>query len=157
METLNRYFRTLTEASFARHGHAYAEILSHWPEIVGENLAKVSTPERIKWPKAAGTEASGGTLILRGAPGHALDLQHETPHIIERINTFLGFAAIATVKILHGRPDRKPERPKGPQPLPSTDAAALDQRLSAIADDRLREALSRLGTGALASRNPPLK
>jgi hypothetical protein len=153
METLNKYFRSLTQASFAKHGHAYADVLSHWPAIVGETLAEVSRPERIKWPKAAGADASGGTLIIRGAPGHALDLQHETPHIIERINTFLGFTAIATVKILQGRFDHKPDRPKSPLALPSQDAAALGERLSVIADDRLREALNRLGTGALSSRN----
>jgi len=152
METLNKYFRNLSQASFAKHGHAYAEILSHWPEIIGETLAAVSTPERVKWPKAAGAESSGGTLILRGAPGHTLDLQHETPHIIERINTFLGFNAVSSVKILHGRTDRKQAASGRPLPLPSEDAAALDKRLSIITDDRLREALTRLGQGALASR-----
>jgi hypothetical protein len=157
METLNKYFRSLTQASFAKHGRAYAEILSHWPEIVGEKLAEVSSPERVKWPKAAGADASGGTLIIRSAPGHALDLQHETPHIIERINTFLGFTAVATVKILQGRFEHKPDRPKRPPPLPGQDAAALGRRLSGIADDRLKEALTRLGMGALASRNSPGK
>jgi hypothetical protein len=157
METLNRYFRSLTEASFAKHGHAYAEILSHWPEIVGEKLANVSTPERVKRPKTAATAGSGGTLILRAAPGHALDLQHETPQIIERINTFLGFAAISSVKILHGRMDRKPEGPKNLRSLPGNDAAALDRRLAAIADDRLREALNRLGRGALSGQDSPDK
>ena len=105
METLDKHFRELTRAAFARYGFAYAELIGRWPAIVGDAVAQACEPERIKWPRAAGESAQkqGGTLVIRAAPGRGLDLQHETPRIIERINGFYGYGAIAAVKIMQGR------------------------------------------------------
>jgi len=99
METLGKHFRELTKAAFTRHGFAYAELLMQWRAIAGEDVASLCEPERIKWPRYS-TEKRGGTLILKAAPGRALDLQHETPRIAERINSFYGHTAIATIKIV---------------------------------------------------------
>jgi hypothetical protein len=142
METLDKHFRTLTKASFARYGFTYADVLMRWPEIVGTNLAAHCRPEKISWPRGAGEEDQkrGGTLVLKADPGRALDLQHETPHIIERINRFFGYGAISTVKIKQAaglfRPREPDKRPAPPN---------ISDKLSGIADDRLRETLGRLG------------
>ncbi len=84
MESLTKHFRSITRAAFARHGFAQADVVSNWTEIVGEDLGAISAPERIRWPRGAGDEArkSGGTLVMRAAPGRALDLQYEAPRII---------------------------------------------------------------------------
>ena len=65
METLTKHFRELTRAAFARYGFAYAEVIARWPEVVGEDLARVSRPDRIRWPKGAGAEAAG--FVVCGA------------------------------------------------------------------------------------------
>ena len=36
MERLDKHFEKLTKASFARYGFAFGELMSRWPEIVGE-------------------------------------------------------------------------------------------------------------------------
>jgi hypothetical protein len=149
MEGLGKHFRTLTRAAFTRYGFAYADLLSQWPAIVGEDLAQASEPERIKWPRN-GEEKKGGTLILRAAPGRALDLQHEVMRITERINAFYGYGAIAAIKIVQGT--FRAGSPGRVQPtLEGADAEALEARLSTIEDPALKQALTRLGTGALTA------
>ena len=115
MDTLNKHFRKLTEASFERYGFAYAELLSQWEAIVGVELAAVSAPERISWPRRNDGEEDrgqpgGGTLVVRAAEGRALELQYMGPRIIERINGYYGYGAVAKLKVLQGK---LPARAKG--------------------------------------------
>jgi hypothetical protein len=153
METINRYFRDLTKAAFARHGFAQLDILGHWAEIVGPALAGTCRPERIRWPRGEGEDRQkrGGTLIVEAAPGRALDIQHETPHMRDRINGFFGYGAIAEIKIKQGRWGETASAPS-PAALPADDAATLESRLTGIPDDALRDAVKRLGRAALAQQ-----
>lgn len=156
METLDRHFRDLTQAAFARHGFAYAELLARWPAIVGEELSRHSEPERIRWPRGLSAEAhkQGGTLIVRSLPGHALELQHLVPHLIERINGFYGYGAITAVKVVQGALAAKPKAVPKTARLGARAAKALEARLAGIADERLKNALRRLGAQALSTRAP---
>lgn len=158
MKTLDKEFRALTRAAFARYGFAYADLITQWPAIAGEAIAQWSEPERIKWPRAATDERKqGGTLVIRVVPGRGLDLQHETPRIIERINAFYGYGAIAAVKITQGALTiRKPPRP-ALAPLRPADAQALESRLETVDDPALKEALRQLGKGVLSPRSPQAK
>lgn len=154
METLDKHFRALARASFARYGFAYADLLAQWPAIIGERLSAACGPHRITWPRGQDAERKiGGTLIVHALPGRALDLQHQVPQIIERINGFYGYGAIAAVKIVQGRLSPKRTRPAAPPLLAEDRAQALEAKLASVADPALKEALRRLGTGALA--RPP--
>jgi hypothetical protein len=153
MKTLGKEFRELTRQSFARYGFAYAELLAQWPAIVGERLSAYCEPQRIKWPRAGDDERKmDGTLVIIAMPGRSLDLQHEIPHIIERINGFYGYGAIGSVRIVQGNLTQKTPKPALPV-LPEARVAALEARLAIVEDPDLKEALRRLGTGALA-RSP---
>jgi hypothetical protein len=154
METLSRHFREITRAAFARHGFAQADVVANWDAIVGSDLAAVSAPERIKWPQGAGEEAQkqGGTLVIRAAPGRALELQYEASRIISRINSFFGYGAVASLKVIqaHGLPQGRP----APPPLP--EKPVCEQELATLEDGPLKAALERLGRAvAGASRSSP--
>src|SRR3954467_6752046 len=97
METLVRHFRDLTRAAFARHGFAYGELLAQWPELVGREVAQICEPERLRWPRGQenAKQKLGGVLTIRATPGRALDVQYDAPRIIERINSFYGYAAVS--------------------------------------------------------------
>ena len=153
MKTLDRPFRDLTQAVFARYGFAYGELLSQWASIVGDATAQVCKPERISWPRQVGEarQRLGGTLVLRAAPGRGLELQYEIPRLIERINAFYGYSAIAAIKIrqvsvLSPKPATRPK-----PVLEAAQAAALEAELASVTDEDLRAALRRLGIGSLAS------
>jgi len=152
MQTLDKPFRDLTQAAFARYGFAYGELLNQWPAIVGHEIGDICRPERISWPRQAGEsrQRQGGTLILCVMPGRALELHYETPRLIERINAFYGYGAIAAIKLrqtswLAGK--TTPNQQSAPS---AGQIAALEAELAAIGDEALRTALRRLGTGALS-------
>ena len=154
MERLDKHFEKLTKASFARYGFAYGELMARWPEIVGGALAQHSEPERIKWPRGSGENAQklGGTLVIRAEPGRGLDLQYQTHQIIERINQFYGYGAITSIKITQGHLAKSKPLTNKDNIIDDKTEEALELRLQSIADERLKEALHRLGAGALAKR-----
>jgi hypothetical protein len=152
MQTLDKPFRNLTQAAFARYGFAYGDLLSQWAAIVGEDIARACRPERISWPRQAGEsrQRQGGILILRAMPGQALELHYETPRLMERINAFYGYSAIIAIKIRQATADAAKPARRPLAPLALDEAAALDAELDGIGDDALRQALHRLGAGTLA-------
>ncbi len=153
METLSKHFREITKAAFARYGFAQADVVANWDAIVGADLAAVSAPERIKWPRGAGEEAQkqGGTLVIRAAPGRALELQYEASRIISRINSFFGYGAVASLKVMQAAELSRP-RPKPPA-LP--EKPVHEQDVNLVEDPTLRNALERLGRGVAAAKSSP--
>ena len=156
MQTLDKHFRELTRAAFARHGFAYGDLLAQWPAIMGD-VAAMSTPEKIKWPKGAGETARkiGGTLLISAAPGRALELQYQAPFILERVNAYLGHGAVTAVKIVQGTAPAKARVRAKPPVLAEGIAAALETRLATITDDGLKSALRRLAAGVLQPKRSP--
>jgi hypothetical protein len=155
METLDKHFRSLTKSAFKTYGFAQGDVLAHWPQIVGEKLAQLSTPERITWPRGQ-DEKQGGTLYLKVNAGRILDVDYAAASIAEKVNRFLGYAAIARIKTSprHLVPSPPSERRKAIAP----DEAVMSQ-LRAVEDDDLKSALARLGAGLAAehTRSPQPK
>jgi hypothetical protein len=154
METLSKHFREITKAAFARYGFAQADVVANWEAIVGSDLAAVSAPERIRWPRGAGEQAQkqGGTLVIRAAPGRALELQYEASRILSRINSFFGYGAIAGIKVMQAQ--ELPQRPARPPQLP--EKPVCEQQLATLDESPLKAALERLGRGvAGSSRSSP--
>jgi len=153
METLSKHFREITKAAFARYGFAQADVVANWDAIVGSDLAAVSAPERIRWPRGAAEEARklGGTLVIRAAPGRALELQYEASRIISAINSFFGYGAVAQLKVMQAV--ELGTGPRKPPALP--DKPVCEQELEAVEDPTLRAALERLGRGVAGARSSP--
>jgi hypothetical protein len=130
--------------SFARQGFASAELVTRWAEIVGAEIAAHSEPLKVLWPRPAdGETAQPGTLVLRVEGPAAIEIQHQKAIICERVNRFLGWAAIGDVA-LRQAPLRRREREatRAPDPAETARRAAT---LSEVADEDLRQALARLG------------
>src|SRR3546814_428882 len=86
-------------AAFRRFGFVQSSIVTRWGDIVGHTYAEVSAPESIRFP--AGQKA-GGTLSLVVASGFAPMMQHVLPEIVERVNRFFGYNAVAKVAMRQG-------------------------------------------------------
>jgi hypothetical protein len=143
MDTLGKHFRILAKAAFEKHGFAQAELLSQWAVIVGDDVAAISRPEKIQWPRK-GTESArtGGTLVIRAAAGRSLDLHYKMPKMINQINQFFGYEAVVAIKVLAAAGGI--EKPV-PTPAVSIDTATIRPQLSGIEDEALQDALARLG------------
>ena len=138
-----------------------ADLALAWGTLAGERLAAATHPDRLVFPPK---RREDGTLHLRAASGAAaLELQHETRRLIDRINAHLGFAGVARLKVVQA--PLPPARPRAfspdvgahpPTPLPS-DAPTENETaefggevLTGIEDERLRAALAGLGRRVLA-------
>ena len=130
----------------ARHGGgALSRLKAEWPAVVGGDIAAATWPE---------TLARGGTLKLRVAPARALAVQHRAPLLIERINLFLGRAAVTRLVLVQGPLPLAPPAPRrAAARLSETDAAALDKTLAGVADPELRDALAALGRAVIGRRD----
>ena len=84
----------------------------------------------------------------------AVELQHESPHVIERLNTYYGYQAVTAIKIVQGPLVRGPQTSERPSvgPLPPAAEAGLQREVGQVEDEHLRDALVRLGRGALAAK-----
>jgi len=130
-------------AAFRRFGFVQSSVVSRWSEIVGERYAAMSAPEMIRFPMGKKSE---GTLELTVAGAMAPMMQHVTPEIIERVNRFFGYGAVAKVKIRQGHvaPPRTAEKPARAAPMLKPAPAELGDSLRGIADPELQTVLESL-------------
>jgi len=128
--------------AFRRFGFVQSSVVTRWPEIVGPTHAMVCSPEAIRFPPG---EKSEGILQLVVKPAHAPLIQQVLPEIIERVNRFFGYKAVARAKIRQGevKPPSATARPKPPpslKPIPME----LGDSLRDIGDPELRTVLESL-------------
>jgi len=138
-------------AACKKFGFVQTSVVSRWPEIVGERYGKVSLPESIRFPAG---KKSGGTLTLLVEGAHAPLIQHLGPMIIERVNRFFGYEAIAKVVFRQGRLPAAAPKLNRPEPAPVPHE--LGEGLRAVADPELRACLTSLAGHIAKSSGPPV-
>jgi hypothetical protein len=126
-----------------RDGGVLVRLKAEWVPIIGHDWAAVA------WPLALGRD---GVLKVCAASVAALDLQHLAPLLIERINLFFGRSVVTRLALVQGPLplDSLRNEPHVTTLVPG-EAAALNERLSVIADPDLRAALERLGHAVIGS------
>ncbi|TMM50515.1 DUF721 domain-containing protein [Qipengyuania marisflavi] len=129
-------------SAFRRFGFVQSSVVSRWPEIVGEAHARVCAPEMIRFPPG---EKSDGILELVVVSANAPLIQQVIPEIIERVNRFFGYRAVARIKLRQGavKPPERKTRPAAPpslKPIPME----LGDSLRDIGDPELRTVLESL-------------
>ncbi len=137
--------------AFRRFGFVQSSVVTRWPEIVGERHARVCAPEAIRF--APGAKADG-ILDLVVVPAHAPMIQHVIPEIIERVNRFFGYSAVARVKIRQGgvklpSAEKSAAQPPSLRPIP----IELGESLRDIGDGELRTVLESLARSLDANSN----
>lgn len=114
--------------ALGKRGFAAAEILTHWPTIVGPELAAFAVPIEIKFPRGRN---AGATLHLRIASGGAATLlQMKTPTILARVNGFMGYGAVAALQVAQGPLPRA--RKPAPAPVVTEPPTTLDDALAKL-------------------------
>ncbi|MEG3181555.1 DUF721 domain-containing protein [Sphingomonas sp. LT1P40] len=128
--------------AFRKFGFVQSAVLSRWNEIVGDRYARVSVPESIRFPR--GERANGVlSLVVQGA--HAPMMMHIAPEIMERVNRFFGYPAVARIAIRQGEVPRASVPAAQPEPAPLT--AEMGDSLRGIVDPELRAVLEGLAAG----------
>jgi len=137
--------------AFRRFGFVQSSVVSRWPEIVGVRHARICTPESIRFPPG---EKHDGILQLVVVPAHAPIIQHVIPEIIERVNRFFGYNAVARAKIRQGAVQPPPaatrqSAPPSLKPIP----LELGESLRDIGDPELRAVLESLARSMGAAKD----
>ncbi len=149
--SLSDLLPAVSGVAFKKFGFVQSSVVSRWPEIVGARFAAVSAPESIRFPRG---ERQDETLhlVVRGA--HGTMMQHIAPEIVERVNRFFGYPAVARVVMRQG--DVAPPRPRAAPPSLKPVPVELGDSLRAIVDPELKAVLSALAAGVAATKGPPV-
>jgi hypothetical protein len=136
-----------------RRGFAKADLIAVWPEIAGPMHAACTAPEKIVWPRHATTdEPPAGTLIIRADGPRAIFVQHELPQIVERVNAFFGYRAVAHARVVQGPVGSRAPQVPAPPPVDEVSDRRIASETASVEDDGLRAALQRLGRGVFTNR-----
>jgi hypothetical protein len=137
--------------AFRKFGFVQSSVLTRWTEIVGERHARVCQPESIRFPPG---EKTDGILQILVVPAHAPIIQHVIPEIIERVNRFFGYSAVAKVKLRQGavKPPPGSAEPRTAPPSLRPVPVELGESLRDIGDPELRAVLESLAR-SLGSQN----
>jgi hypothetical protein len=130
--------------TFKRQGFASAEIVTRWAEIAGPEIAEHSQPLKIQWPRGEMDDGQSATLILRVEGPAAIEIQHLSGVILERVNRFFGWPAVGRLALRQAPLVRREGKPTPRSPDPKVTAAVAAQ-LPDTLDGDLRHALARLG------------
>jgi hypothetical protein len=147
---LGEFVSELVGPALARQGLGETSLVTDWSEIVGASLAARCRPIEVQWPPRAArrdpdTPIMPATLVLRVEGAFALEAQHSTALIIERVNSHLGWRCIGKIAFRQGPLDATPTRAPKVSP-PSARAKEQAQQYAApIEAEDLREAMTRLG------------
>lgn len=146
----------LIDPVLARRAGINTALLGSWDEIVGEDFADCTRPEKIAWDKRNGQGEGGGyqpgvlTIACEGA--RALFLTHAQAQLIQRINGFFGFSAIHQIRIVQKPVSLHAKRSRPPLPLKGAAAAKLETMMEGIENEKLRAAVQRLGTAVMGKK-----
>jgi hypothetical protein len=134
-------------------GFAITSLLSEWPAVVGEELARFTAPDKVVWPRRTedGEVASpqsawrtdGAILVLKVDGPRAIEVQHRAEQILERVNIYFGYRAIAQLRFLQAPLPKA----KGHTPAPEPASVEEPSPAAGLADTGLARALGRLAAG----------
>ncbi len=139
-------------------GFAQSRVLTHWPEIAGEDIAACSRPVEVSFGR--GGFGATLTLLTTGAQAPILEMQKE--QIRARVNAVYGYNAIARVRITQTAStgfaegqvsfDHQRRVKTAPDPVITQAAKAV---ADGVSDQGLRSALERLAANVISKTKRP--
>jgi hypothetical protein len=131
--------------AYAKQGFAARELVTRWAEIAGPEYAAHCEPLKMQWPRPVeGQPQEPATLVLRVDGPMALEIQHASDIILQRVNRFFGWSAVGRLALRQGPLSRR-ERRAAPSAPDADQIEQVAQTLSSVEDEQLRAALARLG------------
>ncbi|WP_207477960.1 DUF721 domain-containing protein [Arenibaculum pallidiluteum] len=143
---LSRVVPAVASQALGKKGQAFGALLGDWGTVMGSDLAARAVPVKLTFPAG---RREGATLLVRALGPAALEIQHAEPQLVERINGFFGYGAVARLKIVQAAPPPRPARRI--RPVPAAEDDRIRKAAAKVEDEGLRDALVRLGQ-AIASR-----
>lgn len=92
---LQQFIQQLVEPMLAKRGFTERRLISNWEEVVGKVLSSQCLPIQITYPTS---ENRQGNLHVGVLHAYATELQHQVSILLEKVNRFLGYEAIAGIR-----------------------------------------------------------
>ena len=89
------------KAAGGKRGFVEARLLTDWTEIAGTEIATFCRPVKVSY--ASRSPGLGATLVVTAEGARAPEVEMRARLIIERVNAFYGYRAIARVTIDQSR------------------------------------------------------
>ncbi len=140
----------LTKKAFEKFGFSTAALITDWEKIAGAKFAAFTAPQRLKWPQLPGSRADaagepgnrpGATLVIKVDPARALEAEYAGAQIIDRINAYFGYRAVAEIRLLQA-PIVQPQTVSRPARVPAA--------IETVPENGLNAALARLQANVAA-------
>jgi len=80
-----------------KYGFVTYRIISHWEQIMGKNLAALSFPVEVIFPKNKNDD--GFLIVGVSNPGFSLEIQASESIILSKLASYFGYRAITKIKI----------------------------------------------------------
>jgi hypothetical protein len=131
--------------AYAKQGFAARELVTRWADIAGPEIAAHSEPLKIQWPRPVqGQPQEPATLVLRVEGPMALEIQHASDVILQRVNRFFGWSAVGRLALRQAPLSRR-NTSKASRAPDANSVAKVAETLTSVEDEELRAALARLG------------
>ena len=124
-------------------GSSAAMLHKHWPEIVGERWAKISTPVKFTGGK------DGRTLVISAPGGAAALISAASGAILERLNAYMGEGSVSYIRLVQSKIATQAPSKARKRGLSPSEQNKLQEGLSKIPEGDLKQALEKLGRGVL--------
>ena len=79
-----------------KKGHIFSETLNNWKYIVGNEIFQICYPKSFKNSNKFGVS----TLNVMVKRGHEVDLEYSKKEIMDKMNSFFGYAVIEKLKFI---------------------------------------------------------
>lgn len=145
--------KRIRQASEGR-GFAVTRLLTHWEEVVGEDIARIARPVDVKY----GRQGLGATLTILTTGAQATMLEMQKEKLREKVNAVYGYNAIARLRITQTAPVGFAEGQAVFRPAPTPRVVPPDPQVMQAAaqvagdvhDNSLRDALEVLARNVLS-------
>jgi hypothetical protein len=124
--------------AYAKQGFAARELVTRWSEIAGPEIAAHSEPLKIQWPRPVeGQKQEPATLVLRVEGPMALEIQHASDVVLQRVNRFFGWSAVGRLALRQAPLSRRGRVTASRAPDPNS-VAKVAETLTLVEDEELR-------------------
>lgn len=135
---------------FQRKYIALGRVVTHWKELVGEDMALRSIPSKIQFFKPKNpAEKPRATLEISASSADCAVLVYQKDVLLQKLEHFFGDRWITDIKFVHAEPKNLPKPPKRTKTLTEDEKNHLSQLLETVDDPELKERLEKLGQSIL--------
>ncbi|ETO17946.1 hypothetical protein RFI_19360 [Reticulomyxa filosa] len=138
---LSSVVEKVTQPAIKEQGYLLFKLTSYWHVIVGQKLAEICFPIKLNFPPQSSKD---GILYLEiNNPGFGLEIQANEASIIERISGYIGYQAIARIKLIISVKKREQKR-QSPAIQENINNESINSTIENIEDAEIRNILENI-------------